>query len=137
MFVEAVIEIKKIQWLLGKAFGRAYKYATEFDEVVVSTHDACGDALVIDKISVTIRRALVLTSGRADCLPRAFAMHRMLRRRNIQSEIRFCAKRSPFQAHVWVSYAGCCISDTLYDRGNTNYLDLYTELRRRLLKGSN
>jgi len=99
--------------LRGWGFKRVYARLELASPMVAGPTEALSDSDILSlvhMVDIAAYHGLVL----ANCLPRSLATWWLLRRRGVDSEIRFGVDRqsSDFHAHAWVEHKGSVINDS-------------------------
>jgi Transglutaminase-like superfamily/Coenzyme PQQ synthesis protein D (PqqD) len=89
-------------------FGRTVRWYRQ--QATAATAIAANDP-VVEQIVHRVSAAASLFPGRAFCLERSLILHRELRRRGVDSRVRFGVFPYPFFAHAWVEVGGRPISE--------------------------
>lgn len=61
---------------------------------------------VVETAALCVAKAAAFHPGRAECLEQSLALWLLLRRRNIEAELRIGVQTLPFMAHAWVEHDG-------------------------------
>jgi hypothetical protein len=79
------------------------------------TGAATTDDTLVERTAHNVAAAAALYPGRALCLEQSLILHRELRRRGIESRLRFGVHASPFAAHSWVQVDGSAVNEVEYN----------------------
>lgn len=60
----------------------------------------------VESAAQCVAKAAAFHPGRAECLEQSLALWLLLRRRDIEAELRIGVQTRPFMAHAWVEHGG-------------------------------
>lgn len=70
-----------------------------------------ADAVLTETTARSVATAAAFYPRRALCLEQSLALHVLLRRRGVPSELKLGVKTRPFYAHAWVEVNGSAINE--------------------------
>lgn len=74
-------------------------------------YTTASDDPLIERTANRVAAAAALYPGRALCLEQSLVLNRELRRRGIDSRLRFGVYADPFAGHVWVEVNGFAVNE--------------------------
>jgi hypothetical protein len=81
-----------------------------------------ADDPLVEQVAYRVAAAAALYPGRARCLEQSLTLLRELRRRGVESRLRFGIYPYPFEGHAWVEVQGRAVNET------DDYLSMLTPL---------
>lgn len=95
--------------LLPRAIG--FRRTLDLIRRMVPDRGAVTDPSLIEATSQRIALAAAFHPRRALCLEQSLALHLLLRRRGVPSELRLGVQARPFYAHAWVEVEGRAVNE--------------------------